>query len=203
MVAALVLLLPAVGCSSGSKDGGDVAPATGPSSSIGSADVQGPAPEGFRAVTVTIHTSDGRTVMRCLLVADSEALREQGLMGVTDEHLSGYDGMIFVFDADTNSGFWMKDTLIPLSIAFADQAGAVVGVADMVPCPSTTKDCPVTKPGSAYRYAVEVPSGALAEVGLTDGLEPRPHPRPALSAGRRLTPPDVGFLSHPLAIVGR
>jgi uncharacterized membrane protein (UPF0127 family) len=157
-----------VGCSSGSSSGGGP-PATGPSSSIAPADVQGPAPDGFRAVTMTIRTADGATVTRCVLVADTEALREQGLMGVTDEHLSGYDGMLFVFDADTTGGFWMKDTLIPLSIAFADQQGAVVGVADMVPCPSSTRDCPVTKPGATYRYAVEVPAGALSAVGLNEG----------------------------------
>ncbi|MGZ4681673.1 MAG: DUF192 domain-containing protein [Acidimicrobiales bacterium] len=168
-----------VGCSSGSSGGGDAAPATGPSSSVAPAEVQGPAPDGFRAVTVTIRTADGRTVTRCLLVADSEALREQGLMGVTDEHLSGYDGMLFVFDADSTGGFWMKDTLIPLSIAFVDQQGAVVGVADMVPCPSGTKNCPVTKPDAAYRYAVEVRSGALDEVGLTEGSSLDPTLGPA------------------------
>ena len=90
-------------------------------------------------------------------------------MGVTDENLSGYDGMLFVFDADSSNGFWMKNTLIPLSIAFADQAGAVVSTADMVPCPAGTKSCPITKPGSPYRYAVEVTSGALEEVGLATG----------------------------------
>jgi uncharacterized membrane protein (UPF0127 family) len=166
VAATLALLAITAGCSSGS---GSTTPATGPAASLGSADVQGVAPDGFRAVTLTIHTADGRTVTRCVLVADTEALREQGLMGVTDENLSGYDGMIFVFQADSSGGFWMKNTLIPLSIAFADVAGAVVGTADMVPCPAGTKDCPTTKPGSPYRYAVEVPSGALEEVGLTSG----------------------------------
>jgi len=169
-VVIVALLAVTTGCSSGSGEtSGSTPPSTGPSESIGSAAVQSPAPDGFRAVTVTIRTADGRTVTRCLLVADTDALREQGLMGVTDEHLSGYDGMIFVFDSDNRGGFWMKNTLIPLSIAFADTAGAVVGVADMVPCPSSTKNCPVTKPDANYRYAVEVTSGALEQVGLTPG----------------------------------
>ena len=157
------------GCSSGSNTGGDGAPATGPSESIAPAEVQSPAPEGFRAATLTIHTADGRTVTRCVLVADSEALREQGLMGVTDENLSGYDGMLFVFDADTTGGFWMKSTLIPLSIAFADDAGSVVSTADMVPCPAGTDRCPITEAAGPYRYAVEVTSGGLPAVGLVDG----------------------------------
>lgn len=170
MAATLVLLAVTTGCSSGKERGSATSvPFTGPPQSLGSPEVQGVAPDGFRAVTVTIRTADGRTVTRCLLVADSEALREQGLMGVTDEDLSGYDGMLFVFDGDSTNGFWMKNTLIPLSIAFADDTGAVVSTADMVPCPAGTKSCPVTKAASPYRYAVEVPSGALEEVGLTTG----------------------------------
>ena len=116
---------------------------------------------------------------RCLLVADSEDLREQGLMGVTDAHLAGYDGMLFVFEGDSNNGFWMKDTLIPLSIAFADADGAVVGTADMAPCPAGTASCPITRPGSPYRYAVEVPPGALDDVGLTSGSSLDPTLGPA------------------------
>jgi uncharacterized membrane protein (UPF0127 family) len=179
---AAIVVLGAVtsGCSSGVGSDADSAtsdPAewSSPSGSSGS-DPTGStiratsvAPEGFRAVTVIVHTADGRTVERCLLVADSDDLRQQGLMGVDDPDLGGYDGMLFVFEADSEGGFWMKDTLIPLSIAFADGEGAVVGTADMVPCPPDTSNCPVTRPDVAYRYAVEVSAGALEEVGLTAG----------------------------------
>ena len=90
-------------------------------------------------------------------------------MGVTDAGLGGYDGMIFVFDADTTSAFWMKDTLIPLSIAFADDGGSVVSTADMVPCPADGSGCPLTRASGPYRYAVEAASGALPSLGLVDG----------------------------------
>ncbi len=178
MVAAiLVLLAVATGCSSGKGSGSDASvPLTGPPESVGSAGVQSSAPDGFRAVTVTIRTADGGTVTRCLLVADSEALREQGLMGVTDEKLSGYDGMLFVFDADSSNGFWMKNTLIPLSIAFADQAGAVVGTADMVPCPAGTKAARSPSPGGLPLRG----RGAVRHAGRRRAdhrFEPRPHPR--------------------------
>jgi uncharacterized membrane protein (UPF0127 family) len=179
----------AVGCSSGSDPGAGPTTSvsvTGSSPSFGSTQTQPPllsvAPEGFRAVTITIRTADGRAVTRCLLVADTEELREQGLMGVTDTDLAGYDGMLFVFEEDSKGGFWMKNTLIPLSIAFADAEGAVVGTADMVPCPPDTESCPVTKPDAAYRFAVEVPSGALEDVGLTDGSSLDPTLGPACTA---------------------
>jgi uncharacterized protein len=167
VVGTVALLAALTGCSSGTSS--TTPPSTGTAGSSGSTAVSSPAPDGFRAVTVTIRTADGRTVTQCLLVADSEALRQQGLMGVTDEDLGGYDGMLFVFQADSSGGFWMKDTLIPLSIAFADEGGAVVAVADMVPCPAATLHCPVTTPDQRYRYAVEVPAGALERVGLTEG----------------------------------
>ena len=60
-------------------------------------------------------------------------------MGV--EHLPADQGMAFVFDEPVDSTFWMKDTLIPLSIAFVDENGRVIGSAtwNRVPsdhCPS-------------------------------------------------------------------
>jgi len=178
-VAAAALLLGAASCSSGAT------PAASPGTSSGgftttSFDFSGePAPAGFRAVTVTVRAADGTESQRCLLVADTGALQEQGLMGVTDPALGGYDGMIFVFDADTASAFWMKDTLIPLSIAFAAGNGTVVSTADMVPCPAGTTTCPLTKAAKPYRYAVEVASGGLPTVGLVDGASLDPTFGPA------------------------
>ncbi|MEA3502816.1 MAG: DUF192 domain-containing protein, partial [Actinomycetota bacterium] len=72
--------------------------------------------DGFEAATITI---DGRELS--VAVADTQALRAQGLMGVTD--LGGLDGMLFVFQETTDGGFWMKDTLIALDIAFFDAGG--------------------------------------------------------------------------------
>ena len=57
--------------------------------------------------------------------ADTPAEREHGLMGRTS--LDTDEGMVFVFDGPTDGSFWMKDTLIPLSIAFWDEDGRIVG----------------------------------------------------------------------------
>lgn len=90
-------------------------------------------------------------------VADTSRLRQQGLMGVTD--LGDLDGMVFVFDRDSSGGFWMKDTLIPLDIAFFDATGGFVDGFTMEPC--TTNDCPSYRPSGPYRYALEMAAGRM------------------------------------------
>ena len=100
--------------------------------------------------------------------ADTPELRAQGLMGVTD--LGELDGMLFVWDSDTPSSFWMKDTLIPLDIAFFRADGSLVDVLSMVPCEADP--CPRYGPagGRTYRYALEAPAGRLVEMS-EEGLE--------------------------------
>jgi hypothetical protein len=98
-------------------------------------------------------------------VADTPDLRRRGLMGVTD--LGGLDGMLFVFEGDTAGDFWMKDTLIPLDIAFFDTAGALVGeVITMTPC-GDADPCPTYGPDAPYRYALETTVGGFEGLELT------------------------------------
>ncbi|MEA3511270.1 MAG: DUF192 domain-containing protein [Actinomycetota bacterium] len=118
---------------------------------------------GFDTATIAIDEQQ-----LAVAVADTSALRSQGLMGVTD--LGGLDGMLFVFEETTDGGFWMKDTLIPLDIAFFDADGVFVGGFAMEPC--TGDPCPVYRPSGTYRYAVEVPEGDLGFVGEGSILEP-------------------------------
>ena len=81
-------------------------------------------------------------------------------MFVTD--LGDLDGMLFVFDADLEGGFWMKNTLIPLDIVWFDSDGKWVGAETMPPCEADP--CPTFGPGALYRYAVEAPALQLAFV---------------------------------------
>ena len=76
--------------------------------------------------TVTFEGTDG--VLHVEL-AQTNAARRQGLMAV--ESLPADEGMAFLFEEPVGYMFWMKDTVIPLSIAFVDEAGRVVGVRDM------------------------------------------------------------------------
>jgi hypothetical protein len=92
--------------------------------------------------------------------ADTRDLRMQGLMGVTD--LGALDGMLFVFQEDTTATFHMRDTLIPLDVAFFDAIGGFVSVTQMVPC--TTEECPSYPAAAPYRYAIEAPAGDLIDL---------------------------------------
>ena len=76
-------------------------------------------------------------------------------------------GMIFLFDEPTTSGFWMKDTLIPLSIAFADADGRILRILDMEPCEADP--CEIYDPGVPYWSALEVNQGAFVRWGVEEG----------------------------------
>jgi len=66
------------------------------------------------------------------------------------------DGMLFVFPEETSDGFWMKNTLVPLTIVFFDADGTRVRRLSMRPCRSET--CPVYYPRRTYRFALELPA---------------------------------------------
>ena len=88
--------------------------------------------------------------------------RRQGLM--FREQLGEREGMLFVFEEEQAVSFWMRDTPLPLSIAFIDARGVIVHVADMVPY----SEAPVA---SRYpvRYALEVNRGAFERAGIEVG----------------------------------
>jgi uncharacterized membrane protein (UPF0127 family) len=98
-------------------------------------------------------------------IADSDEERRVGLMN--RESLSEDAGMIFLFPRDTRGGFWMKDTLVPLSIAFVDRGGEILRILDMEPC--RADPCRVYDPGVAFRSALEVNRGAFERWGVEEG----------------------------------
>ena len=119
----------------------------------------------FNRGTVLIDTGD-ETVQLHALFAQTDQQREYGLMN--RESFPEDDGMVFVFFEETSTGFWMKNTLIPLSIAFFDVDGKILRILDMTPCPSSD-DCPIYNPGVAYRGALEVNEGAFDRLGVAVG----------------------------------
>jgi uncharacterized protein len=111
--------------------------------------------EGFGLGEVTI--GDETLVVA---VADESRLRQRGLMNVTD--LGELDGMLFVMDEAVRSAFTMRNTLIPLHIAFFTDSGDLVDVLEMSPCDQ--EPCPSYRPRGSYRYAVEVPLGQFDDL---------------------------------------
>jgi uncharacterized membrane protein (UPF0127 family) len=97
-------------------------------------------------------------------VADAPDDQRRGLMGV--EHLPD-EGMAFVFDEPTDTTFWMKNTLIPLSIAFVDEDGVIVGIRDMQPCEA--EPCPTYGVDRPFVLAVEANRGWFADHGIGAG----------------------------------
>jgi uncharacterized protein len=124
-----------------------------------------PPGEDARVVTYRLEPG-GRPPVRVRLdVAADPATRARGLMG--RERLPAGTGMVFLFPADVRGAFWMKNTLVPLSIAFVAADGRVVGVLEMAPCQADP--CPSYGPPGAYRYAVELPAGAFRAAGIDRG----------------------------------
>jgi uncharacterized membrane protein (UPF0127 family) len=147
LVLALVVLALA-GC--GDDDGGSTAAA--------------PTATASGRESIVIET-DGGPVEVHAEVADSDPERETGLMNRTSLDEDG--GMLFVFDEDVQAAFWMKDTLIPLSIAFIAADGEIVTIRDMEPCKADP--CPVYGSDAPYRSALEVNQGAFGKWGVEVG----------------------------------
>lgn len=98
-------------------------------------------------------------------VVDTPETRQRGLMGRTS--LDENAGMLFVWPEDASSSFHMKETLIPLSIAFIASDGTVLRILDMEPC--TADPCPTYDPRTSYRMALEVNKGAFTRLGIQEG----------------------------------
>jgi uncharacterized membrane protein (UPF0127 family) len=96
-------------------------------------------------------------------VADTTELHLRGLMGVRD--LGALSGMLFVWEQPVQLVFWMKNTLIPLDIAFISGGGEVVSFATMQPCKEDP--CPSYGSDAPFAFALEVPAGSMPglEVG--------------------------------------
>src|SRR6266536_3171829 len=112
-----------------------------------------------------LQPSGGAPSRVALEVAADEPARERGLSNRAE--LPPGTGMAFLFRGDTQIPFWMKDTLVPLQIAFVGGDGRVVGVFEMPPC--RADPCPTYAPTRPYRYAVELRSDGFTAAGIHEG----------------------------------
>ncbi len=95
-------------------------------------------------------------------VAGDFASRAQGLM--YRKQLASNAGMLFVFERPGEQCMWMKNTLIPLSVAFMDEEGAIINIEDMAP--QTLDSHCARRPA---RYALEMNGGWFAARGIKPG----------------------------------
>ncbi|MCG7342811.1 DUF192 domain-containing protein [Sporosarcina sp. ACRSL] len=109
--------------------------------------------------------SGDRETKLIVQVADTQSEIAFGLMFV--EILPENEGMLFVFPSKIYGGFWMKNTLIPLSIAFIDSDGEILKILDMEPC--IGDNCPIYDPLLSYHYAIEVNRGWFEKNQIKEG----------------------------------
>ncbi len=95
-------------------------------------------------------------------VAANDAERQQGLM--FREKMANNAGMVFVFDAPATQCMWMKNTLLPLSVAFIDANGRILNIEDMKP---QTLDSHCSK--GQVVYALEMNLGWFKQKNIKPG----------------------------------
>lgn len=108
-------------------------------------------------------------------VAYTELTRERGLMSRTG--MAPYHGMLFVFFDRKRQCMWMKNTLIPLAVAFLDEQGRIVNIEEME-AQTLNNHCSTGR----IRYALEMNAGWFSQRGFTagaavSGLDNAPLPR--------------------------
>jgi len=109
--------------------------------------------------TVTLRAGDVKVVVE---VAATELERNRGLM--FRKKLEDGKGMLFVFDADQRVAFWMKNTSLPLSLAYIGSDGRILQILDLQPFSEQSRPSE-----RSVRYALEVPQGWFSRVGLEVG----------------------------------
>jgi uncharacterized membrane protein (UPF0127 family) len=118
--------------------------------------------------TALLDGKDG-PVLISIEVADTDEQKSFGLMfreSIPDDY-----GMAFLYFEAQECCFYMKNTLVPLSIAFFDGEGRIKKILDMEPC---EKDpCKLYDPGVTYSGALEVKQGRFEDWGVTEGSQIR------------------------------
>ena len=95
-------------------------------------------------------------------IARTQEERSRGLM--YRKKLPDGEGMLFIFERDDTLSFWMKNTAIPLSIAFIASDGRITEIKDMYPYNENS-----VSSSRSNRYALEVPQGWFSRAGVKNG----------------------------------
>jgi uncharacterized membrane protein (UPF0127 family) len=116
----------------------------------------------LETAVLSIARADSSPVEITVEIARTEEERAQGLMH--RKKLPDGEGMIFIYDRDQQMSFWMKNTVIPLSIAFIASDGRIIEIKDMRPL-----DLNSVKSSRSVRYALEAPQGWFGRAGIKPG----------------------------------
>lgn len=116
----------------------------------------------FPVGTAVFTTAAGESVELEVEIADDGAERAQGLS--SRESLPENSGMVFIYAEDHLGAFWMKDTYVPLSIAFVAADGTIIDIQDMEPLTEELR-----RPPDVYRNAIEANQGWFDRNGISAG----------------------------------
>ena len=112
---------------------------------------------------VTITTKDGRNVSFVVEIADTPSKREMGLQYRRD--LAAERGMIFLFPAQSQQSFWMKNTPLPLDMIFINRERKIVGIVEQT-VPFSLDPRSVTAPS---QFVLEINGGLAKRHGIKAG----------------------------------
>ena len=110
-----------------------------------------------------IDTDEGSHLVN-VEIAQTDEQRQFGLM--FQKELPANGGMVFIFFEENEGGFYMKDTYLPLSIAYFDVDGKILDIRDMEPC---EEDSSLYDPHTPYSGTLEVNQGSFEEWGVEEG----------------------------------
>ncbi len=96
-------------------------------------------------------------------VADDDQERAQGLMHV--EQMDQFEGMLFIYERPHDAAFWMKNTLIPLDMLFADPTGTITHIHEN----ATPLSEDTIEGGPNVLYVLEINGGLARKFGITEG----------------------------------
>ncbi|MBM2806204.1 MAG: hypothetical protein HW419_4097 [Deltaproteobacteria bacterium] len=112
---------------------------------------------------VTISTKEGRTVSFVVEIADTPSKREMGLQYRRD--LAADRGMLFIFPAQSQQSFWMKNTPLPLDMIFINGDRKIVGIVEQT-VPFSLDPRSVSAPS---QYVLEINGGLSQRHGIKAG----------------------------------
>jgi len=116
--------------------------------------------------SVTITTASGGALQMSVLVADSNIARWTGFRGFPGAYAERYPGLLFKFDTEALYKYTMQTVLYDLDIAFFAADGSFAGGTTM-----KANSTDVYSASKAFQYAIELPAGTLARLGIADGAK--------------------------------
>lgn len=159
----VAMLLAVAGCTGSSGIGGNSTPTSGATTRTSDASRHYPL-DSLATSTVTIDDHVFRVWLAQEFDPQRPGVTQEGLMFVPTAEIADDQGMLFVFPDEAVRGFWMRNTIAPLDIAFARMNGTIVKIWQMPPLTLNTFSS--IEPAM---FALEVKQGTFARLGIKEG----------------------------------